>query len=298
MTLPALFPAQDGLARNAAILASIVAGQASWSWSPITSTANGHTATFAVLTDGLKLGGVRLSGSAGLCQTVADLLGALLQTPRLNDLAWLQADVQIPPATMWPNGTDTASMVKESALIDAAVAGRSGLVAPTGKPWALGKAMTVSRSLLYGWQSAKPIPGVPLYASPATPGVKVIQPLSNAHEVSYGDYSSLVNLVARPCLVDGVPHDLVDVLSDPELAPLASHEGVIPTRQPGVPVTPALPTSGASGGPVFSLWTPPSPEGASPLPVASASSNGGALFALGMAFAAAGFAGGLYFARG
>jgi hypothetical protein len=35
-------------------------------------------------------------------------------------------------------------------------------------------------------------------------------------------------------MIDGVVRDIVDVLSDADLAPLVSHEGVIGWRQPGV----------------------------------------------------------------
>jgi hypothetical protein len=48
-------------------------------------------------------------------------------------------------------------------------------------------------------------------------------------------------LVARLCSVDGVDRDLHDILKDPALASLASHEGVVRVlRQPGVPEPPAL----------------------------------------------------------
>lgn len=43
-------------------------------------------------------------------------------------------------------------------------------------------------------------------------------------------------LVARGCVVDGQSRDLLEILRDPELAPLASHQGVLRIlRQPGVP---------------------------------------------------------------
>jgi hypothetical protein len=236
MALPPGFPAKAGPARDKAILDAVRSGQASWTWSPVTSQRDGHTLVMQVMTDGLKLGGVRLAGSANLCQTIADMLGACLQTARINDLAWQQAKVQIPPGNMWPNDTDTATLVRETDKLDGYIAGRTGLVAPVGKPWVLSKSMSAKRATLYGWQSATPIAGIPLYKSPATPGVQVIQPLSAAHDLNFCDYSSLANLVARQCTLDGQPDDLARILQDPSVAQLASHEGVIPVRQPGASV--------------------------------------------------------------
>lgn len=235
--LPAGFPTSAGPARDAAILAAARGGQLEVSWSPVTMSFDDHTATFQVTADGVKLGGVRLAGSANLCQQVADILGASLATPRLLDEAWLQAGLQIPPQIVAPNTSDTSAMVKHSSLIDAAGGlTTSGLVMPVGKPWVLGKGVSEARAALYGWQSEHPIPGVVLRPSPATPGVWVIQALSYAHDPSYVDYSSSLWFVSRECVVDGVTRDLADVLRDASLAPLASHEGVLSNlRQPGVP---------------------------------------------------------------
>ena len=152
--LPAGFPTSAGPARDAAILAAARGGQLEVSWSPVATAFNDHTATFQVTADGVKLGGVRLAGSANLCQQVADILGASLATPRLLDEAWLQAGLQIPPQIVAPNTSDTSAMVKHSALVDAAGSlTSSGLVMPVGKPWVLGKGISETRAALYGWQS-------------------------------------------------------------------------------------------------------------------------------------------------
>jgi len=239
------FPANAGAARDAAILAAVHAGDTTYTWASIVMDHGQHTGTFQVFADGLKLGGVRLAGSARLCQQVADVLGACLPTPRILDEAWLQAYLKIPPQTIWPNTIDTATMVKHSAMIDVACAGvpDGSLVMPIGKPWCLCKDATPQKSALYGWQSVAPVPGVRdgknvpdiRVKSPATPGVFVIQGFSTAHNPDYVDYSSSIWLVSRSCVVDGVTRDLVDILRDPELAPLVSHEGVlVNVRQPGV----------------------------------------------------------------
>jgi hypothetical protein len=237
VTLPAGFPSSAGPARDAAILAAVRAGDTTYEWANVTTAAGEHTGVFNVLADGLKLGGVRLAGSAALCQQIADVLGASLATPRLLDEAWMQAALRIAPAIIVPNSSDTITMAQHSAKIDAATAASSevsGLVMPVGKPWVLARAISEARAALYGWQSGQPIPGVPLHASPATPGVYVVQPLSGVHAPDYVDYSSSVWLVSRTCSVDGVQRDLWDVLRDPALASLCSHEGALTVvRQPG-----------------------------------------------------------------
>lgn len=313
MTLPADFPAQAGPARDQAILAAIRTGEASWTWSSITMTANGHVGVFSVMSDGLKIGGVRIAASAFVCQQVADLLSACLPTPRINDQCWLQAAIQIPPQTLWPAGTDTATMVKESSLIDGAIGNRAGLVAPVGKPWVLAKKSTTLMTSIYGWQSAVPIAGVPTYPSPATSNVKVVQPLSQAHFNTYVDYSSLISLVSRNCMIDGIARDLFDVLQDPVLSALVSHEGPLPVsnvRQPGVPVLPPL--SGAPTNPIASGTPTPTPVsfnngGLSPLLGAAGagyainvptSSPGASYAALGVGMAFAGLVAGLYLIGG
>jgi hypothetical protein len=249
VNLPPSFPPQPGVAREKAILAALLpGGRASWSWSPIVIHGKDRTIVLQVLADGIKIDGVRMSGSATLAQQVADRLGALLHTPRINDLAW-QYGSRIQPQIVWPTSASIAALVKGSALIDAAIqdlkavkptGGPIGLVAPVGKPWVLSKAMTPQRATLYGWQLSAPIAGVPSHKSPATPGVMVIQPLSTAHSPAYEDYSSLINLVHRKCVVDGEPADLASVLQDPVLSWLVSHEGPVPVRQPGVPILPPI----------------------------------------------------------
>ena len=247
-------PAQAGLLRDAAILVHVQAGDYELGWGTIQSQADGHQGQFRVFLDGLKIGGVRISASANVCQQIADLLGCTLLTPKLNDLCWLQAAIQIAPQTIYPPSDDTATMVKESQLIDAAIGNATGLVAPIGKPWCLSNFLVnrPGKACLYGWQSAQPIPNVPLHAG-VTSGVQLIQPISTVHAQTYTDYAMLVSLVSRNCIVDGASADLTAVMQDPMLSVLVSHEGPLKiTRQPGVPMLqgPIQPASYVQEGPV------------------------------------------------
>jgi hypothetical protein len=55
------------------------------------------------------------------------------------------------------------------------------------------------------------------------------------HNINHSDYSQNVVLVDNRVIVDGNSMSLSEVLTNPELAPLASHQGVLKVlRQPGV----------------------------------------------------------------
>lgn len=236
-------PTQPGPERDLAILRAVDTGALAPSWVPVTSSANGHTATFYVLQDAMKLGGVRISTSARILQQIADKLSASLMTPKLLDLAFQQAQVVIPPCPLWPADETTEGMDKESALMDARVAGRPGLVAPIGKNWVLSNMLTAAKpghAALYGWAVAPEFAtvfkkaNVPTYKG-VTAGIQNIQPLATPHDIDYVDYAMLNSLVKRQCVVDGVKRDLWDVMRDPQLCALVSHEGPLKVlRQPGV----------------------------------------------------------------
>lgn len=239
-------PSDPGPARDAAILQRITQGDHDpIQWVAVVSDANGHHGEFQVFADALKLDGVRFGAGARLAQQIADVLGCLLLTPRLLDLMYEQAAMVLDP---FPLGTEDmmglARFEKHSGLIDEALtkAGYSdGIVQSIGKPWMLDNDLLVhpGRAENYGWHLPKGVgpywQGIHLNPTASLPDVLCIQPRSWAHGLDQGDYSEVVILVSKACSVDGQPADLGQVLQDPELAPLASHQGVLKLlRQPGV----------------------------------------------------------------
>ena len=255
-------PPSPGPARDAAILSAVASGAASPAWTAINATTpdGAHTGSFFVLSDGLKLNGVRLSVSAKVLQQLADMLSASLMTPRLLDLAFNQAAVKLPPCPIWPNDESTECMDRESAKMDQYVAGRIGQsIAPIGKNWVISNVLlkaAPSHAALYGWatspeyQALMTKSGVKLY--PGTlPGIMNIQPLATPHDMNYVDYAMLTNLVRRDCLVDGNPTDIQSVFTDPLLSQMVSHEGPLRVlRQPGVTPVAAIKGLLAGGGAV------------------------------------------------
>jgi hypothetical protein len=267
-------------AYNKAVLDAVAAQSMTVAWAEVTAQAGGHSATFKVFADALKLPvapiaaalgaqvpagspeQVRISVSATLEQQIADLLGCLLLTPRLSDMVYLQAGKRIEPQPM-PIAATLEAMCSVSARVDKAAGGAS-FIAPAGKDWCIDNDLLAhpGRAENYGWQT----PGASWAGSswePAvTPGLRVVQGRGWAHDASHLDYSQVCRLVHRRCTVDGATRDLAEVLSDPQLAPLASHQGALKVlRQPGVaPYACPIPVGSVAGAPSELCPMPPAPS--------------------------------------
>lgn len=231
-------------------------------WAEITSNILGHSATFYVMADAFKIQGVRVNVSANLEQTLADLMGCLLMTPKIADLIWLQRQVTLQPQTRAIT-SKLEDMIANSRAIDAQLAAQgnpTGLISTVGKDW------TLSNSLLsypgkaqnYGdhciptgtnnWRGIRtyPLEGVP---TPAAAG-QVIQGAWWFHGPTHIDYSQTCRLVRRDCLVDDHPWDLADLLRDSTLSKLAAADGPLKLlRQPNVPLIACKTKIGMSGPP-------------------------------------------------
>ena len=106
--------------RNATILSWVEQGFAEFEWLPIST----GDVTFYVMGDAMKFGGIRVNVSATLEQQIADRLDASLMTARMSDLVYAAASKIILPFPLGasPQMASTAWMVKESGLVDAALA--------------------------------------------------------------------------------------------------------------------------------------------------------------------------------
>jgi hypothetical protein len=240
-------PVNAGPEREAAILDHVRAGRHAITWGTVTSTTNDRTAVFDVFADALTIDNVRVNVSAETAQRIADLFGCALLTPKLADLLWAQRAVTLPPFPR-PITSSTAAMIAHSEDIDRALAKApyaGGIVSTVGKHWVLDNALATKkgRAMNYGWHFAGPafqgLRGeVTASALRDANGalVRLIQGRGTAHDGRHVDYSQTCVLVARRCLLDGKDAWLDDILKDPTLAPLASHQGVMTVlRQPGVP---------------------------------------------------------------
>lgn len=245
------FP-EDLTTREAYILDAVRSGAAETVWSEVTTMIPGHTGTFAVTADAVKVEGVRVNVSARLLQHIADEMGCSLLTPRLLDCLWLQRAVTVLPFTR-PITSSTAAMLEHSAKIDQALEEQgspSGIVGTVGKTWTISNALAVptipNMAENMGWHATRAdftehLKGIPV-ALGVTKGpegtVRLIQGMGHRHDYTHTDYSQIALLVSRTCQVDGEMRDLLDVFQDAELAGLVSHQGVLRVlRQPGVPQT-------------------------------------------------------------
>ena len=238
--------------REEALLEAIKDSKYEVNFVTIDSFYKDHRATFRVFDDALKIEGVRINVSARLQQQIADHMGCMLMTPKLADLRFAQAKTVLKPHTRWDKTGGRWMSTKEwmkwhSEQIDkdlAEMGYKSGLIDTVGKHWIIDKTLVTrarmpGQAINYGWHYKGNIAGVPK-SLPVTykdmPGVKMIQSMGYFHDMQHQDYSQICVLVTRECNINNHPMDLKDVLADPELCHLASHNGSSHVwRMPTVP---------------------------------------------------------------
>lgn len=230
-----------------AILSAVKAGKAVYEFSGLTSEHNGHRAEFKVFSDALMIDGIRVAVCANTNQYIADALDCSPLTAKLADLIWLQRKTTLPP---FPRGKidDMASiqaMLDHSKRIDKALSNIPkpwGLICTVGKLWVLDNDLITKPGMAmnYGWHygtepSYQGVNGEVTASKAIENGkyVRLIQGRGTRHDAAHIDYSQVCVLISNKCIVDGVETRLDALLSNPELAPLANHSGVLRVlRQP------------------------------------------------------------------
>lgn len=215
--------------REAALLQRVMGGEiAPIEWMAVTSQHGGHTATVWVSRDALRVNdgdeSIRINVTARTAQRIADVLGALLPTPRICDLVWEQAEVRIAPSFQVPGPemAGTSRMLKHHQAVEEKVDGRAGLIENVGKHWVITRRLeeVAEHAANYGWYDL---------AAPSTRGAhRMWQPVGMAHNLEHVDYSQVLRLVCRECEVDGEPRDLTEILQDRVFSGLVSDEGPLP----------------------------------------------------------------------
>lgn len=228
-------PARPGRERESAIFTAIADQSIVHDWHVLPLTYRGRKLIFGVSRDALRVGqpgdSVRVTVTARTQAAIADVMGARLLTPRLADIIHCEASVTVPPITRtwFADGSMalTRRMVEQSKDVDALVAGASGLVSGACKDWVICNALRSGKAANYGWHTKAS------NASPAvTAGLRVWQGVGTAHNLDHVDYSQGVRLVSRAVKVDGIHMDLDDLLRDPDLAGVISHEGPLRSLDP------------------------------------------------------------------
>lgn len=181
---------------------------------------------FWVFRDAAKVNGVRINVTAAEAQAIADEIGALLTTPKIEDLVYKHATIKVNP---FPSNPATTTAAQHSAKIDKAVGSGIGLVATIGKSWVLTDKLSSKVAANYGWHTT----GSASEASATIPGVNVWQGVGHKHNPYHRDYSQTLRLVARKVIIDGEVWDLELALKDPSVASRFNHTGALKvTRQP------------------------------------------------------------------
>jgi hypothetical protein len=181
-----------------------------------------HEAVVFVMPDYLAVGSnedfLRVPLGLDTAKRVARQFGFTLPTRKMVDAIYRQSSLRLTPQPMkaGPRMRSTAYYLDHQRMIEAQRAGRhlGELVSGHKKDVILTKRLLTRRGrvAIYGWHQR---------------GAKPIQPLSTVHGARYADYSHGVRLVSTTVLLDGAPRSIFDVLRDPELARVLTHEGTI-----------------------------------------------------------------------
>ena len=185
------------------------------------------TITVRVTPDYLAIGSdadhVLLPLTAHAAQRVADLTGTSLPTTRIVDAVWREAVTRLVPEPIPPSpAMTTVPVFRDHDRVvrrqrDATAHDPGHLIAGHKKDVVLDSAAVAGgRVAIYGWHRPEGDP---------------IQPLYTGHAGCWADYSHGVRLVAREVTIDRTPHDIADVLGDPDRVAFL-HEGgrIVPAR--------------------------------------------------------------------
>jgi hypothetical protein len=171
-----------------------------------------------VASDYLKAQGIRVPLWPSTAQRIADRYDAILPTKKLVDAIWRAAAVKVAPRSMTPRpdaSRDSNKLLAEhEALVNAAIAGRTGLTDGDKKSIILGRSVptTPGKVFIYGWHRLNGEP---------------VQPVFGGHGSAYADYSHGTRLVSRTAFVDGHAVPIEHVFADPSLAPLVNESGTL-----------------------------------------------------------------------
>jgi hypothetical protein len=178
-----------------------------------------RSATVYVAPDYLCLGGdddyVRVAVTIRTAKKLAKASGCALPTRKLVDAIYA-ASHPITSPSMYAGASRPAHVLAHHEVIEGRRA-KAGiaigeLIAGCKKDIVVSKRMLSEpgRTPIYGWFLANKEP---------------VQGLSLVHDDRFADYVQGIRLVDRRVVVDGKEIDYLDLLADPELAPLVSDEG-------------------------------------------------------------------------
>jgi len=230
--------------REKFIFDQVLNGNFEASWVVLEYDLSGKKVKLNVMSDALKVAGVRVNVSAKLQQQLADVFDASLLTAQVADLMFINATHVLNPSPQTISSTVSSMLSHDSRITKQLGPYSSGIVSPVGKHWILDKKLEYSKNVAcnYGWhfigatfQGIKGYPAASQFRKKNSKPVNVIQPNATAHDPNHTDYSQICQLVSQQCWVDGIEYRFSKLLQDPSSAKLINHDGVLKNiRQPGV----------------------------------------------------------------
>jgi len=230
--------------REKFIFDQVLSGNFEASWTSLQYYISGKKLSLNVMTDALKVGGIRVNVSATLQQQLADVFDASLLTTLVADLMYVHAKNVLNPSPQQISSTVSSMISHDGRVTKQIKSYTGGIISTVGKHWILDKKIDQqpNRACNYGWhftgnsfQGIKGFPCASLQKTLDGKPVKVIQPNATAHDAKHSDYSQVCQLVSQQCWMDGVEQRFSDLLQDPALCNLVNHNGTLKNvRQPGV----------------------------------------------------------------
>ena len=183
-----------------------------------------HKVTIWVMKDYLSIGTennfVRMPMNLYTAAAIANKLDMTLPTRKMVNKIYRYSNQKLKPTPMPPTREMTSSFyyLKHNSLIEDQIFSKGfaqdDLLVGHKKDIVLSPKLQVKNFsiAIYGWHRSDNRP---------------IQPLSTVHGAEYADYSHGIRLISKQVTIDGVTHDLHELLKDPKKAWLISDEGTI-----------------------------------------------------------------------
>lgn len=241
-------PEQHGPKRENAIIEIVKSGDyVKPQFGRIDYVWKGMKCTIYVMTDALKINTTRGTFRVATCyrtaQSIADLLGISLLTPRISDLRYLNAAQKITPCILSGDKkslstmTLTTTMIHHSQLIDQK-ASANGIISSVGKDWVICKRLGEfkDRGANYGWHDPK---GMSRKTTPEGVNLRLWQTTGQAglplkerkplpHNLDHSDYSQTFVGMRFECFVDGKSTDCRKLMMSRDNWGVVSDEGQLP----------------------------------------------------------------------
>lgn len=181
--------------------------------------------TYLVMPDVLCIGGnsdfLRIPMGPKAAVKIADKFNCVLPTKKMCDQIWKAAEIKLNPVPKGPPYDNSMLSIntfkwhndKINSQLSSDAFGK--LISGHKKDVIIDKDLLQKKDKvsIYGWFK--------------TNGVAIQGPVPNSssHEISYYDYSHGIRLVAREVMVNGKIKDIIEILSDKDLANLISDQG-------------------------------------------------------------------------